>query len=133
MGIHSEANLDVKLLALIKQINLYLNHFPSYEKYGLCLEIRRSVYSVYGYHIEAQKRYHKKTVFSNLDVAHEQLRMFVRLAHELDYFMFKNGRQEKLGAQALADKRFRTLSLRVDEVGRIIGGWINAERAKEKK
>lgn len=57
MGLHDEAKLDAKMLDLIKLLNVYLNHFPKHEKYGLAL------------------------------------------------------------------------SRLVDEVGRMLGGWINAERA----
>ena len=82
MGTHSEAQLDTKFVDFMKQLNLYLNHFPKFEKYGLCQQIRNCAYSVYGYVIEAQKRFQKKTSLTNLDIAHEQLRMFLRLAHE---------------------------------------------------
>ena len=80
MGLHSEARLDHKMMLLIKQLNLYLNHFPKHEKYGLCQQIRNAAYDVYGLIVEAQKRYHKKTTLSSLDIRHEQLRMFVRVA-----------------------------------------------------
>lgn len=35
MGTHSEAQLDTKFVDFMKQLNLYLNHFPKFEKYGL--------------------------------------------------------------------------------------------------
>jgi len=85
MGLHDEAKLDRKFAEMAKLMNIYLNHFPKHEKYGLALEIRRSAYSVYGFIVEAQKRYQKKTSLTNLDIEHERLRMFVRLAHELGY------------------------------------------------
>ena len=80
MGTHSEAQLDTKFIDFMKQLNLYLNHFPKFEKYGLCQQIRNCAYAVYGYVIEAQKRYQKKTSLTNLDIAHEQLRMFLVLS-----------------------------------------------------
>ena len=59
MGLHDEAKLDRKFMELAKLMNIYLNHFPKHEKYGLALEIRRTAYAMYGYIVEAQKRYHK--------------------------------------------------------------------------
>lgn len=56
MGLHDEARLDAKLLDLIKLMNVYLNHFPKHEKYGLALEIRRAAYDVYGHVVEALRR-----------------------------------------------------------------------------
>jgi four helix bundle protein len=65
MGLHDEAKLDVKFIAFAKQMNLYLNHFPKHEKYGLSQQIRNSAYEVYGYIVESQKRYLKKTSLTN--------------------------------------------------------------------
>lgn len=60
MGQHSESELDTRLLAMIKQVNRYLNHFPRSERYGLSLQIRNAAYDVYGLVVESQKRHHKK-------------------------------------------------------------------------
>jgi four helix bundle protein len=132
MGTHSEAQLDVKFIDFAKQMNLYLNHFPKHEKYGLSQQIRNSAYEVYGFIVECQKRYMKKTSLSNLDIAHEQLRMFLRLAFELGYFKFKDG---SLSAdrdhEKTATHRYLVISRMVDELGRMVGGWIQAERAKQ--
>ena len=42
MGLHDEAKLDRKFTEFAKLMNIYLNHFPKHEKYGLALEIRRA-------------------------------------------------------------------------------------------
>lgn len=57
MGLHSEATLDRRFVEFARQMNAYLNHFPKHEKYGLALEIRRAAYELYGFIVEAQKRY----------------------------------------------------------------------------
>lgn len=133
MGLHAEARLDHKMMLLIKQLNLYLNHFPKHEKYGLCQQIRNAAYDVYGLIVEAQKRYHKKTTLSSLDIRHEQLRMFVRVAFELGYFGFKNQAVSGDDPQELAERRFHTLGVMIDEIGRMLNGWIKAESAKQGK
>ena len=131
MGLHSEAELHRKFVEMAKLLNVYLNHFPKHEKYGLALEIRRAAYDVYGYIVEAQKRYHKKTALTNLDVRHEQLRMMTHLAHELGYFEFRGGERSEQRPARLAAHRFLSLSRQVDELGRMIGGWLRAERLRE--
>lgn len=131
MGLHDEAKLDRKFLEFAKLMNVYLNHFPSHEKYGLALTIRQKAYEVYGYITESQKRYHKKTALSNLDVAHEQLRMFVRLAFEMGYFRFKDGKTEQSDPVALEQHRYLAISALVDEIGRMIGGWIVSTRSTQ--
>ena len=80
MGHHDEAKLDVKFIDFARQMNLYLNHFPKHEKFGLSQAIRCKAYEVYGFIVESQKRYQKKTSLTNLDICHEQLRMLLRLA-----------------------------------------------------
>lgn len=68
---------------MIRQLNLYLNHFPKHEKYGLCQHMRNAAYDIYALIVECNKRYHKKTALVSLDIRHEQLRMFVHLAFEM--------------------------------------------------
>lgn len=130
MGTHDEARLDSKFITFAKQLNLYLNHFPKHEKYGLSQQIRNKAYEVYGYIVESQKRYHKKTSLSNLDICHEQLRMFVRLAFELGYFKFKNGETGDKDWEKVENNRYLTLNRMIDEMGRMIGGWISLEKEK---
>lgn len=133
MGTHDEARLDTKFIEFARQMNMYLNHFPKHEKYGLSQQIRNSAYAVYGYIVEAQKRYMKKTSLTNLDICHEQLRMFLRLAFELGYFKFKDGAlSTDKDHGKTATHRYLVISRMVDELGRMIGGWIMAEKAKVK-
>lgn len=129
MGLHDEAKLDRKFVELAKLMNVYLNHFPKHEKYALAQEMRRTAYAMYSFIVEAQKRYHKKTALSNLDVAHEQLRMLVHLAHALGYFAFSDGAKNQ--DQLTAEHRYLALSRLIDEMGKMIGGWIAANRAQQ--
>jgi len=133
MGLHDEAKLDRKFTEFAKLLVVYLNHFPKHEKYGLALEIRRAAWDVYGYIVEAQKRYHKKTALANLDCRHEQLRMFVRLAHALGYFEFKEGARIERAPDTTGEHRYLAISRLVDELGRMIGGWIMADRQLDKR
>lgn len=117
-----------KFIDLAKLLNGYLSHFPRHEKYALCNQIRQRMYDVYEYIVEGQKRYHKKTTLTNLDIAHEKLRMLLYVAHELGYFRFKDGRHDDQNAQDREAHRWQTASLKVDELGRMIGGWMRQER-----
>jgi four helix bundle protein len=117
-----------KFIDLAKLLNGYLSHFPRHEKYALCNQIRQRMYDVYGLIVEGQKRYHKKTTLSNLDIAHEQLRMLLFLACELGYFRFKDGRHDDEDAKNREAHRWQAVSRQVDELGRMIGGWIRQER-----
>ena len=131
MGIHSEAGLNRKFIDFAKLLNVYLNHFPKHERYGLALQIRQAAYDTYALIVECQKRYHKKTTLTNLDVRHEQLRMLLHLAHSLGYFSFKDGAKLAKASKATAEHRHLAISRQVDELGRMIGGWLVSERARE--
>ena len=128
MAINSEAGLDGKFIEFAQLMNNYLSHFPNHEKFGLALDIRRAAYDTYALIVECQKRYQKKTSLTNLDIRHEQLRMLVRLAYELKYFWFKEGKM--LQDKGRAEHRYLNISLLIDELGRIIGSWIGADRSK---
>jgi hypothetical protein len=130
MGHHDEAKLDVKFIDFARQMNLYLNHFPKHERFGLCQQIRNAAYDSYGLIVESQKRHHRKTALTNLDVRHEQLRMLLRLAFELGYFSFKDGAKVGEDYAKTATHRYLAISRMVDELGRMIGGWIMADKAK---
>lgn len=132
MSTHSAAQLDQKYIEMLKLLNIYLNHFPKHEKYALCSRIRNTAYGLYDLITETQKRYHKKTTLTAMDIMHEQLRMQIRLAYELGYFRFRDGKQERGQADAHALHRLTTIESFVDEIGRMIGGWILFERLKEK-
>lgn len=121
---NDEAVLDRRFLQMMKLLNIYLNHFPGHERHGLALKIRNTAYEVYEYIVEGQKRYHKKTTLTNLDIKHEQLRMLIRLAFELGYFNREN--KTVKDSEAVGRKRYLAISVKIDEIGRIIGGWMKS-------
>jgi len=125
MGIHSEAGLNRKFMEFMKLLNIYLNHFPKHEKYALSNRIRNTAYELYDLITEGQKRYHKKTTLTNLDITHQKLRMQLFLAYELGYFRFKDGKRADKSPKSLEEHRFTAIGKLNDELGKMIGGWIN--------
>lgn len=123
MNTKGEAVLNRKFVEMMSLLNIYLNHFPKFEKYALCNTIRCTAYAVYDLITECQKRYHKKTSLTALDIEHEKLRMQVYLANEMGYFAFKDGC--KSPASASPEHRYMAIMKLIDEIGRIIGAWIN--------
>ncbi len=123
-SIHAEAGLHRKLVLFGRQLEIYLAHFPNCHRFALAQQIRLAYLDVYNLVTEAQKRYHKKTTLTQLDIRHEQLRMLLNLAHELGLFDFSAGRRD---AKAPGVHRFLAISRQVDELGRMIGGWVKKE------
>lgn len=127
MGVNAKAVLYRRYIEMTKLLNIYLNHFPRDERYALSNRIRNTAYEVYDCITEAQKKHFKKSPLSNLDVTHERLRMQVFLAYELGYFSFKDGKRNDKVDES---HRYMALSQKIDEIGKIIGAWINSEKAK---
>jgi hypothetical protein len=125
-SIHAEAGLHRKLILFAVQLETYLAHFPACHKYTLTQEIRQAWLDVYNLVTEAQKRYHKRTSLAQLDVRHEQLRMMLILAHELGLFDFSRGKRDP---EAPGEHRYLVILRLVDELGKMIGGWMRAEFA----
>lgn len=116
-----------KCKELIMLLNVNLNHFPRHEKYGLSQQLRNCAYGVLAGLVECQKKYHNKTSLTKLDVQHEQLRAFLNLAFEMGYFEFEHHKRARSATEAL--RRYTSLSIIVNELGAMLGGWIRSLRA----
>ena len=123
-SIHAEAGMHRKLVLFAAQLEGYLAHFPNCHKYTLTQGIRQAFLDVYNMVTECQKRHFKKTSLTQLDVRHEQLRMMLHLANELGLFGYSAGKKD---ADAPGAHRFLTILKMVDELGRMIGGWVRSE------
>jgi hypothetical protein len=126
MRVDPEAAIRHKCRELIMQLNVNLNHFPRHEKHGLCLQIRNCAYGVLKGLVECEKRYHNKTSLTRLDVEHEQLRTLVNLSFEMGYFGYHNHKSTRSDAESL--RRYTAVSILLNELGAMIGGWIRSLR-----
>ena len=131
MGVnHPEASILHKCKEMILLLNIHLNHFPKHEKYGLSQQIRQCAYDVYGLLVECQKKYQNKTSLTKLDIRHEQLRMFINLAFEMGYYFYKDNKRQHTESEAL--RRYTAISVLVNELGAMIGGWIRSVKAADR-
>jgi hypothetical protein len=122
----AQAKMTQVYLQMIRLLHVYLAHFPRHEKYALCNRIRNTAYEVFDYITEGHKVFHKKTTLRNLDVAHEKLRMQIYLAYEMGYLGFKDGRTAEDAVDTGA-RRLKAIGVHMDELGRMIGGWIKSQ------
>lgn len=100
-----------------KDLCLYLDiltrNMPRYEKYVLCAKMREIGYLCLELAIAANKKQHKKTDLTRFNVQHELLRQLLNLAAEAGH---------------IDSKRHRVASEKVDEVGKLLGGWLVSEQ-----
>jgi len=118
-----EPTLNLKFVEMMKLLNIYLNHFPNHEKYALSNLIRQTAYEIYDLITESQKKYFKKTTLTNLDICHEKLRMQIYLSYSLGYFNFKDGHKS---IKKIEGQKYLAISNLIDELGKMIGGWIKS-------
>lgn len=101
-----------KIREMIVYNNIMLKQFPKHEKYLLANKIRETGYEIFEAAVTINKKFHKKTTFTDLNVKHELLRQFVNLSFELKY---------------IDSQKYRVSQTIIDEVGKMIGAWIKVE------
>lgn len=90
-----------------------LRHFPKAERAGLAGEIKRCLWQLLRLIIVCNKRYYKKTTMHELDAELDVLRSYMRLARDL---------------ALLPKAKYEVWARQVDEIGRMLGGWLKSLR-----
>lgn len=112
-------NQDFKILQktydMILYGNICLKQFPKHERYVLAADIRKGMYNLLKLIIRANKKYYKKTTLQELDIELDTLRALIRLAADpqLKY---------------LSVKKYENWSKMLNEIGRMLGGWIKSSK-----
>ena len=88
-----------------------LRQFPKTEKFTLAAEIKLSMWRLLRLIVICNKRYYKKTTLQDLDAELDLLRSQVRISKELGFLPFK---------------KYEVWSRHLDEIGRMIGGWLRS-------
>ncbi|KYD24628.1 MULTISPECIES: diversity-generating retroelement protein Avd [Anoxybacillaceae] len=106
---------DLKILQktydMIQYGYVALRQYPKSEKHTLAAETKRSMYELLKLTIRANRRYYKKTTLQDIDIELDHLRYLIRLGHELGFLPFK---------------KYEIWSKRLDELGRMLGGWMKS-------
>lgn len=108
--------LKEKIADMIAYGKPAVDNFPRREK-QTADEIRASMLKMYRLAIEIEKKYCKKTTLQELDIELDVLRHFIRLAQDRKYY----GQNI---APPLSFKRYENWSKLLNEIGRIIGGYM---------
>lgn len=109
--------LKEKIADMMKYGKKAVANFPRRERQTTD-EIRRTMLEMYRLSIVIEKKYSKKTTLQELDIELDILRHLVRLAQDKDYY----GQNY---APPLSFHKYEVWSGMLDEIGRIIGGYMN--------
>ena len=104
---------DLKIKQKCEDMILYayiaLRQFPKSEKFTLAADIKKSMFKILELIIRCNKSRDKRKYLYTIDVELDILRSFVRLAKDLKFLPFK---------------RYEVWSRYLDELGRMLGGWM---------
>ncbi|GAB6170799.1 hypothetical protein JCM15765_02770 [Paradesulfitobacterium aromaticivorans] len=88
-----------------------LKDIPKDYRYTLGADLRTSMTNLLQLIIRASKRYYKKTTLEDMDIELDTIRILIRVA-------FEN--------HAVTIKEYENWSILLDELGRMIGGWLRS-------
>ena len=102
-----------KLEDVIEYAYCVFRHFPKSERFTLVADMKRSLVKMLELIIRANKSRNKFPILMDLDTELEVFRSLVRLSFQLKF---------------ISMKKYEVLSRMIDEVGRLLGGWIRQNR-----
>lgn len=110
-------NLKVyqKTYDMIEYGYVALKQFPRSEKHTFVAEIKETMMTILRLIVSTNKKYYKKTTMRELDTELEMLRTYIRLAKDLEFLPFK---------------KYEIWSKKVNEIGKLIGGWLKSIKKK---
>ena len=96
-----------------------IQRWPPFHKYTLGEEIMREMLTMLRLATKARLRYMNKSTLADLDTSKAILDVLVRQANNV-IFTDKGGHERRL----LTDHSYGVWSGLIDEIGKLIGGWI---------
>ena len=117
---HSAFFIKEKIYEMIRYGSPALLQFPRTEKYELAAKIRNRMYGMLELAIVIEKKYYKKTTLQDLDVELDVLRHLIRLAADKKLYPHN--------APCLPFKKYEHWAKLLDEIGRMIGGYMKSVR-----
>lgn len=105
-----------KIRDLLQYLYTAFVKYPKSEKLGLVADYKENLYEFIFLIVSARKKYYKKTTLQDADVRLEMLRMFNDLSYDLHYIDIK---------------RYELIAKQLNEIGRLLGGWIKKVKEKE--
>lgn len=114
MGFGSE-NLIIKqkLEDAIEYTYCVFRHFPKSERFTLVADLKNRQYRMLELVIMANKSRNKLSILYDLDTELEVFRTLIRISFRLQF---------------LASKQYELISIKYNEFGRMLGGWIKQSR-----
>jgi hypothetical protein len=92
-----------------------LNRFPKNQRFVLAQQIQNALLDAAKLIARANIERDKRQVLKELDVMLDQARLLIRVAHDLNL---------------LSHRHYGQMAMRLDEIGRLLGGWRKQQEAR---
>lgn len=107
-----------KVYEMILYASPALEQFPKSQKYTLANDIRQTMYNILRLVVALENKHYKKTTLGELDNEVDVLRHLVRLAADPELMQNKK--------PCLPLRKYEILSRKINEIGRMIGGYYKS-------
>ncbi len=104
-----EAPLFTKTYDMLRWLVPATLKYPREHRYALAIRTQQAAFDFYELIIQARKTYNKRDSLTHADVKLEQVRLYLRLAHDFNL---------------LSTRQYEYISREVSEVGALLGDWI---------
>lgn len=105
-----------------------INQFPKLYRYTLGERMLETIYLEAELAEAANRKYFKKTTLQDLDIKNATMQMLVRHGH-IAKFKDRNGALRTI----INDHHYEVWSEKLNEIGRMIGGWIKSQQKDKQK
>ena len=110
-----------KIDDMIQYASPIVERWPSFHKRSLGVDIMQEMYTMLRLATKARLRYMNKSTLTDLDTSKAVLDIFIQQANKI-IFTDKSGKTRRL----LTDQSYGEWSKKIDEIGALIGGWMNS-------
>lgn len=110
-----------KIDDMIQYARPIVERWPSFHKRSLGVDIMQEMYTMLQLATKARLRYMNKSTLADLDTSKAVLDIFIQQANKI-IFTDKSGKTRRL----LTDQSYGEWSKKIDEIGALIGGWMNS-------
>lgn len=113
----SRKTLVMKINSFVRytQIATTNSNYPRGQRFLMCQDTQRKAWELLDLAVRCMKGYMQKSTLHSMDILIEELRWRIRDSYDLEY---------------ISMHRYNVWSEQIDEIGRMVGGWIKKKSAQ---
>lgn len=117
-----------KIEDMINYARPMIGRWPPFHKYTIGEDIMREMYLMLRLATRARLKYMNKSTLADLDISKAMLEVLVKSANDIE-FTDRKGNKRRL----LTDHSYGVWSGYIEEIGKLIGGWMKTVNDRKNK